>query len=166
MSRFINSFKERVLMKSFRIFLLFCLCLFSGRTAAQETQKEIPVKIKMTFDDKTVIVRMKDNDAVRQLIRMLPASFEFIDFAGKEKITEFPKPVSFETAPRGMIASAGKMFIYAPWGNLGFFYKDHSMSPDENLIELGEVEKGLVQLSSQKGGFAATMEVMKENKEE
>lgn len=70
------------------------------------------------------------------------------------------EPVSLSNAPRGMIARAGKMFIYVPWGNLGFFYKDHGHTPDSNLIELGEVEKGLEALAEQKGGFSAEMTVL------
>ena len=42
-----------------------------------------------------------------------------------------------------MIASAGKMFIYVPWGNWGFFYKDHGDYLDKNLIEL-DLLSGLV----------------------
>lgn len=83
------------------------------------------MKIKLSFDDKEVIVRMEDNPAVMQFLELLPANFEFIDFAGEEKITDFPRPLSLNNAPRGMVASAGKMFIYAPWGNMGFFYKNH-----------------------------------------
>lgn len=62
-----------------------------------------------------------------------------------------------------MVAQKGKMFIYFPWGNLGFFYKDHGHTLDKSLIELGEIECGLEHLQSQKGGFNAKMEVMEQD---
>ena len=107
-----------------------------------------------------VVVQMVDNAAVRQFLNMLPNDFEFIDFAGEEKISEFPKPLSLADAPRGMVATAGKMFIYAPWGNFGFFYRNHGNVLDKSLIELGSVESGLEHLSAYKGGFNARIEIV------
>lgn len=130
-------------------------------TASAEILKENDaMRIKVRFDDKDIIVKMADNAAAKQLIRMLPAEFSFIDFAGEEKISEFPRPVSLDNVPRGMVAAKGKMFIYVPWGNFGFFYKDHGYSPDSRLVELGEIESGLEYLVSQKGGFTAEISVM------
>lgn len=118
------------------------------------------MKIKLTLDNqKEVIVKMAENPASEQFEEMLPANFEFIDFAGKEKITEFSKLLSLNNVPRGMIASAGKMFIYVPWGNWGFFYKDHGDYLDKSLIELGQIESGLEILSTYKGGFNAKIEI-------
>lgn len=146
-------------MKKLLSALTFCFCLFSTLAQA-ENVKNNKMKIRLTFKDKEVIVKMADNPAARRLVQMLPAAFEFTDFAGQEKIADFPQPVSLTDAPRGMIAEKGKMFIYAPWGNLGFFYKDHGHSIDKSLIELGEIESGLEHLSSQKGGFTAEMSVI------
>ena len=118
------------------------------------------MKIKLTIENqKEIIVRMADNSAAGQFIKMLPANFEFIDFAGEEKISKLSRPLSLNNVPRGMIASAGKMFIYVPWGNWGFFYKDHGDYLDKNLIELGQIERGLENLSAYKGGFNAKIEV-------
>lgn len=47
---------------------------------------------------------------------------------------------------------------------MGFFYKNHGTTPDENLIELGEVQSGLEHLAAQKGGFTAHLELMTEEK--
>ena len=84
-----------------------------------------------------------------------------LPFAGEEKITYFPEPISLENAPRGMVAKAGKMFIYAPWKNWGIFYKDHGSTPDNSLIEMGNVESGLEYLANQHGKFVAYIEVCK-----
>ena len=136
----------------------FCLSVLTSQVHAEEKK----MNVKLVIDNQEVIIRLEDNLAAEQLVQMLPAEFEFRDFAGEEKITNFPRPVSLEGAPRGMIAVAGKMFIYAPWKNLGIFYKNHSLIPDKNLIELGEVQKGLDILSAQSQNFTARMEIIPE----
>lgn len=148
-------------------YILCCLAAGFGiwATSAQAggTGGNNVMKIKLAYGNKTAIVKMKDNFAAEQFVQMLPATFDFIDFAGQEKISEFSKPVSLNGVSRGMIAKAGKMFIYVPWGNWGFFYKDHGNTIDNNLIELGEIESGLDVLSLQKGGFSAEITVLSEN---
>ncbi len=148
-------------MKKTLFILALCFnMIVSGTVCGMEAERTEKMKIKLSFDDKEVIVRMEDNPATAQVLALLPARFEFIDFAGEEKITDFPRPLSLNNAPRGMVASAGKMFIYAPWGNMGFFYKNHGSTVDTNLIPLGEVESGLEHLAGQKGGFSAKIEVL------
>lgn len=118
------------------------------------------MKIKLSFDNKEVIILIYDNEVSKQFLEFLPASFKFSDFANQEKITDLPKPLNLKNVKGGMIAKAGKMFIYAPWGNMGIFYKDVSNKLDKNLIPLGEVVSGLEFLSSQKNDFEAKIEIM------
>ena len=152
-------------MKPFFTGLIIAVLLTGTTAYGDETAGTKAMKIKLTFDNQNVIVKMRNNSAVHQFLQMLPADFEFIDFAGKEKISEFPRPVFLADTPRGMIATKGKMFIYAPWGNFGFFYKDHGHSPDNSLIELGEIENGLEHLANKKGGFFARIEFLNTGKE-
>lgn len=141
-------------------FLLILFYLISSISYGKNIQDTNAMKIKLTIENqKEIIVRMADNSAAEQFIKMLPANFEFIDFAGEEKISEFSRPISLNNVPRGMIASAGKMFIYVPWGNWGFFYKDHGDYLDKSLIELGQIESGLEILSTYEGDFNAKIEV-------
>lgn len=144
-----------------KLFILLILFnLISSISYGKSIQDTNAMKIKLIIENqKEIIVRMADNSAAEQFIKMLPTNFEFIDFAGEEKISEFSRPISLNNVPRGMIASAGKMFIYVPWGNWGFFYKDHGDYLDKNLIELGQIERGLENLSAYKGGFNAKIEV-------
>ena len=145
-------------MKKFMMFVLCCLSFLGASAQAEEKN----MKIKLTIDNQEAIIGLENNSATEQFVQMLPADFEFRDFAGEEKITNFPRPISLEDAPRGMIATAGKLFIYAPWKNMGIFYKNHSLIPDRNLIKLGEVESGLDIIASQKNTFKARIEVIKE----
>ncbi len=144
-------------MKYWSLLLGICFSFIGFNSMAQENV----MKIKLSIENQDVIIRLQQNSATEQFVKMLPAQFEFRDFAGEEKISNFPQPISLEGAPRGMIATAGKLFIYAPWKNFGIFYKTHGTRPDNNLIELGEVESGLNYLSQQEGGFTAKIEVIK-----
>ena len=141
-----------------KIIIMIILSLVMINSNVNEGEKEM--KVKLSIDNQDVIIRLEDNSASAQLVQMLPAEFDFTDFAGEEKITNFPRPISLEGAPRGMIATAGKLFIYAPWKNMGIFYKTHSLVPDKNLIELGEVEQGLNIIAEQKNKFTAYMEII------
>lgn len=150
-------------MKLFLLPLMSLIVLLSAGTAASDVlpKEQKMEKMRIAFAGGEVVVRLYDNPAARQLKELLPAEFEFMDFAGEEKIAEFPRPLSLKDAPRGMVASAGKMFIYAPWGNLGIFYRDHGTKVDNSLIPLGEVEEGLPLLQKHKGGFSAALEIVK-----
>lgn len=143
-------------MNKFWLGAFLCLAAFGAN--GQDLQRNEEMKIKLSFDDKEVIVQMENNTAAEQLLKLLPETFEFMDFAGEEKIADFPQPLSLGEAPRGMIASAGKMFIYVPWGNMGIFYKNHGTKIDKSLIPLGTVVSGLEYLAAQKGGFTAKIE--------
>ena len=158
-----------VIKKVINILILVSLIIITGFVLYREIpsnsktlqEGDTSMKLKMSFNNNEVIINMYDNSASEELIALLPAEFQFRDFAGEEKIANFPKPLSFDNAPRGMVATAGKMFIYAPWGNMGIFYKDHGHIMDKSLIPLGEVESGLEYLKLQKTDFKAKLEVIK-----
>lgn len=147
-------------MKYLFTLLIMGLMLLSKTVSAENINSNNTVRIKLTFENKSVIVKMQDNSAARQLISQLPSTFKFTDFAGKEKIAKSHRPISLTDVTPGMIASSGKMFIYAPWGNFGFFYQTSGYTLDRNLIELGEVESGLEYLQNQAGEFNAKIEIL------
>ena len=139
------------------VWVFLTACLFGMSAEAEEGKM---LKIQMTFNGKTAVAEMEDNDLVRQFEKMLPAEFNFRDFAGEEKITSFPQPVSLEKSKGGMMAVKGRVFVYAPWKNWGIFYENHSFIPDRNLIPLGKVVSGLEDLAAEKNNFKAYIEVL------
>ena len=144
---------KKIILILIIFFSSFCNLLFANNIKNN-------MKIKLSFDNKEVVILIYDNEVSKQFLEFLPASFKFTDFANQEKITDLPKPLNLKYAERGMIAKAGKMFIYAPWGNMGIFYKDVNNKLDSNLIPLGEVVSGLEFLSSQKNDFEAKIEII------
>lgn len=145
-------------MKRFFFFILTALNILAFPVQSGEQQRTDEMKIRIRFDGGEVLVRMYDNAAGRELIALLPASFQFRDFAGQEKIASFPQPLSLRDAPRGMVPAVGEMFIFAPWGNMGIFYKTAAHGMDYNLIPLGKVETGLESLARAGQSFTAEVE--------
>lgn len=146
-------------MKYIHTFLFICFALLTAHyVKAEENMTKVKLTINNTHE---VIINLQNNNATAQLLQMLPAEFDFTDFAGEEKITYFPEPISLTGVKGGMVATAGKLFIYAPWKNMGIFYKTHSLRPDDSLIELGELESGLEYIRAQKGEFKGYMEIVK-----
>lgn len=92
------------------------------------------VRIKLTFNNEEVIVKMYDNPSSRDFLTSLPLSLTFEDHAGTEKISYLAKSLSTENAPSGSDPSIGDFTYYSPWGNLAIFYRDFRYS--NGLIQL------------------------------
>ena len=110
----------------------------------KETDKMENIRIKLTFNNKKIIVRMNNNKTAKDFIELLPLKLDFRDYAGTEKVSDLPKKLSKEGVPSGSKPSAGSFAYYSPWGNLAVFYKDFQYS--NGLIILGETEAGLENL--------------------
>ena len=106
-------------------------------------------RIRFWFSDKEIIVSMVDNSAVRSLTKMLPLTLEFQDYAGSEKISYLPRELDTSDVPAGYDPSVGDLTLYAPWGNLAFFYRDHGYA--RGLVHLGTVVSGAAHLSALDG---------------
>lgn len=115
------------------------------------------VRIKMTFNDEEVMVRMHDNPTTRDFLAMLPLTVTLEDYAGTEKITRLSKRLSTKDAPAGSDPSVGDFTYYSPWGNIAIFYQDFGYA--DGLIILGSIEPGGVEkLARMNGDFTVTME--------
>jgi hypothetical protein len=57
------------------------------------------IRIKMTFDDEEVMVRMHDNPSSRDFLSLLPLTVTLEDYAGTEKIARLSKRLSTNDAP-------------------------------------------------------------------
>ncbi|MFJ5770316.1 cyclophilin-like fold protein [Psychrobacillus sp. NPDC093180] len=116
-----------------------------------EAKKIEDTKIKLTFNNEEVIVKMLDNPTSNDFLSQLPLTLTFEDHAGTEKISYIPSELSTEGAPSGIEPVAGDFTYYAPWGNLALFYEDFRFS--NGLIKLGEFESGIEKLEHLDGDF-------------
>lgn len=114
------------------------------------------IRIKLTFNNEEVIVKMFDNPTSRDFLTLLPLTITLEDYAGTEKINYLSKKLSTEEAPSGSDPSVGDFTYYSPWGNLAIYYKDFGYS--NGLIKLGKIESGVEKLGSMNGDTTVTIE--------
>jgi len=98
------------------------------------------VRIRFRYADREIVVALVDNSAARSLAAILPLTLEFEDYAGTEKIGYLPRKLDTSDVPAGYVPSAGDLTLYAPWGNLAFFYRDHGYA--RGLVPLGRIVAG------------------------
>lgn len=121
----------------------------------EQFNSSIKYKLKISFEDKEIIVLMENNKASSDLLKQLPLTLTFEDFSNTEKIAYLNKRLDYDK--NGYKPKRGDLTYYAPWGNLAFFYKGGDES--SNLIKLGEIESGLEYLDYL-DGKTATLELM------
>lgn len=130
----------------------------SSETAANKEGADAvkDVRVKLTFNNEDIIVKMYDNPTSRDFLTLLPLTLTFEDYAGTEKIGYLPRNLSTQDAPSGSDPSVGDLTLYAPWGNLAIFYRDYGYSNE--LIKLGNIESGIEKLASITGDFTVKIE--------
>lgn len=133
-------------------------------TATNSDEPSIPheeepakdVRIRLTFNNRKIIVKMNDNPTSMDLVKKLPLTLTFKDYSGTEKISYLPQRLSTEGSPSGYDPSVGELAYYAPWGNICFYYHDFGYST--GLVPLGSIESGMESLTSIDGDFTVTIE--------
>lgn len=106
-------------------------------------------RIRFSWDDKEVVVRMIDNTATQSLIEKLPLSIDFEDYVNRQKSCYLPEELDWDGSPNECDCFNGDLTYYAPWGVLSFFYLDHGYVDD--LVPLGTIESGLENLRAMDG---------------
>lgn len=93
-------------------------------------------KVQMSFAGQTFIVDMDDNATSRELINKLPLELDFVDYAGKEKVSKLSLPKGESS---GYIPDVGDLFYFTLFGNIGIFYE--KQPPHSGLVFLGRLEE-------------------------
>jgi hypothetical protein len=131
-----------------------------GEVVQDIPDKEVAVRVRLSFDGKAAIVKLHDNPTSRDLLGRLPLELKLSDYANIEKIAYLPNKPSTEYAPSGFEPSAGDVTYYAPWGNLAIFYKGFGFA--DGLVRLGVVESGLKELAACSGDVTVRIERVKD----
>ena len=77
--------------------------------------------------------------------------------AVSEKISDLQRKLDTTDVPEGYDPSAGDLTLYAPWGNLAFFYRDHGYA--RGLVPLGSIVTGADYLEELDRAEAVRLEV-------
>ena len=148
-----------ILIASFALALALCGCgkaensvttaPTSKNVVENTTDNKSEQKIVIRKGDKQVIVKLGQGSAAKDLYKRLPLKVKFEDFNNTEKITYLNSALNLQGEPKGYTPQVGDLAYYAPWKNLSVFYKDFRYS--DNLIYLGKIEKGAVNLETFEG---------------
>lgn len=103
------------------------------------------LKIRINIEDRVITATLVDTATSRDFVSLLPITLQLDDYAATEKISYLPTKLSTEAAPSGSDPAVGDIAYYAPWGNLGIFYKDFRYS--SGLIKLGKIDSGVEALN-------------------
>lgn len=131
----------------------------AGNTAKPATAVSVEVKVKkvvLTINGKQAVLDLYDTPVSNALYAKLPLTLTFSDFNNTEKIARLDNPIHEGYKPEGHAPKVGDLCLYAPWGNLCFFYHDYRHSGD--LFSLGRLESGLELLTAQQGDFTVKLE--------
>jgi hypothetical protein len=115
-------------------------------------------RIRLTVGDTAITATLLDNDSSRDFIAMLPLHLTLTDYAGTEKVSALPRPLSTTDAPAGIDPDVGDITYYAPWGNLAIFYRDFGYS--RGLVKLGTIDGDTELIAGLDGKTSATIELM------
>ena len=108
----------------------------SRRGNAQEANR---MKIRISFNDMTMIATLEDNPSARDLASMLPLEgLQIDDYGNNEKICYLPRKLTEEGSGRFTDERPGDIGYFAPWGNLAFFHAGYQWS--RGLIRLGRID--------------------------
>lgn len=113
-------------------------------------------RIKLTFNNEEVIIKLYDNPTSRDFLTLLPLTTTLEDFAGAEKIGMLSKRLSTEDAPTGSDPSVRDFAYYSPWGNIAIYYKDAGYA--NGVIKLGKIESGIEKLGNANGDVSVKIE--------
>lgn len=117
----------------------------------------LDTRVKLTFDNYTVFVKMYDHPMSRDLLAQLPLTLTFKDYVAKEKISVLKKRLSSDHSQSKNKPKKGDFAYYSPWGNIAIFYKGHEVATND-LVILGQIESGKENFENLHGDFTLTME--------
>ena len=118
-------------------------------------QEPTDMRIRLTFNNQSMIATLYDNPSARDLMSLLPLDLTIDNYANNEKIAYLPRKLTEEgSGPFGNEAP-GDLCYYAPWGNLALFYAGYRWS--EGVIRLGRFE-GSFELLLTRGKFPLRIE--------
>lgn len=109
-----------------------------GRDPA--SQEPTDMRIRMTFNGRTMTATLYDNPSARDFFSMLPLDLTIDNYADNEKIAYLPRKLTEEASGPFGNERPYDLCYFKPWGNLALFYADYRYS--SGLIRLGRFDEG------------------------
>ncbi len=103
------------------------------------------MRIRFTFNDRSLTATLYDNPTARDFASMLPSDLEIEDYGKNEKIVYLPRKLTEDGSGPFGNERPGDLRYFKPWGNLALFYDDYRW---DGLIRLGRFDGGFEPLSA------------------
>ncbi|PZR89295.1 MAG: hypothetical protein DI537_21450 [Stutzerimonas stutzeri] len=114
------------------------------------------MKIRVIVEEQTLTATLDNTAVARDFASLLPLELTLSDYNSTEKVSNLPRKLSIEGAPRSYKPSAGDITHYAPWGNIAIFYRPFGDST--GLVRLGAFDGSIDALLRDKP-FKARLEI-------
>ncbi|WP_235234399.1 cyclophilin-like fold protein [Mangrovibacter sp. MFB070] len=96
------------------------------------------MKLHIITNNQLITATLNTTPAAQAFAKLLPLTLTLKDYAGEEKISDLPVRLPTDGSPAGTAAHKGDIMVYAPWGNLALFYKNHGYAA--GLVKLGQLD--------------------------
>lgn len=107
-----------------------------GRDPA--SQEPTGMRIRMTFNGRTMTATLYDNPSARDFFSMLPLDLTIKDYSNNEKIAYLPRKLTEESSGPFGNEQPYDLCYFMPWGNLAMFHADYR---HPGLIRLGRFDE-------------------------
>lgn len=115
---------------------LTCLVTIVKNESAKAADSD---KIAVSAGKYTVVFRLNNSSAAKDLLRQLPLTLKVENFSDNEKIFYPPRGLDIKGTPKSK-GKKGSLAYYKPWDDVVMFYG--AASPASGLYELGTVISG------------------------
>jgi hypothetical protein len=102
-------------------------------------QEPTDMRIRMTFDGRTMTATLYDNPSARDFYSMLPLDLTIEDYSNNEKIAYLPRKLTEDGSGPFGNERPYDLCYFMPWGNLAMFYAYYR---HPGLIRLGRFDEG------------------------
>jgi len=155
--------RERIWMKKilFLLFIIITSFLFPVRASnSLQPDKEEAVTVKMTINQQTFYVELKNNPAAKAFIEQLPLTLTMEELNGNEKFADLPRPLPTRQVKPGTI-NQGDLMLYGH-STLVLFYEtfqtNYGYTPvgriiaPENLGKIADEKEVIARFTTDKKG--------------
>ena len=104
------------------------------------SQEAAGMKIRLTFNGRTLTSTLYNNPSTRDFASMLPLDLMIDNYADNEKIAYLPRKLTEKGSGPFGNEQPYDLCYFKPWGNLAMFYADYRYS--SGLIRLGRFDEG------------------------
>ncbi len=112
---------------------------YSQQGKGPNNQMPTDMRIRMTFDGRTMTATLYDNPTAQDFFSILPLDLIIKNYGPNEKLAYLPRKLTEEGSGPFGNEKPYDLCYFMPWGNLAMFYAEYKYP---GLIRLGRFDEG------------------------